>query len=93
MQIEFPSDGYTVYTKSGCTYCTKLYDLFKEKLIECKYINCDEYITPENKPTFLLFMESLTDHKTFPMVFHNKICIGGFTETKRFVEMNEAFNE
>jgi glutaredoxin len=91
MHFEMPIDGYTVYTKTGCTYCIKLKDLFEEKHIECKYINCDEYIK-ENKDEFLTYMKTLTDHKTFPMVFYDKICIGGFTETKQFIEIVEMEN-
>ena len=89
-QIESPIDGYTVYTKTGCTYCIKLKDLFEEKKIECKYINCDEYLkNKKNKEEFLTFMKTLTEHKTFPMVFYDKICIGGYIDTQAFVEMNE----
>ena len=30
-----------------------------------------------------------TDHKTFPMVFRNDVFIGGFTQTKEFLEQCE----
>lgn len=89
MRFEFPDKGYTVYTKTGCTYCIKLKNLFEEKNIDATYIDCDSYITDENKDDFLLFMKMFTEHKTFPMVFFNKVCIGGFTETKKIIEMNE----
>jgi glutaredoxin len=83
---------YTIYTKSSCTYCVKIKEFLKEKKLNYSEINCDSDLeTPEKKETFLSMMKELTntDHKTFPMVFRNDLFIGGFTQTKEFIEKEE----
>ena len=65
--------GFTIYSKSGCLYCTKVKKLLKEHFFAFKEIDCDEYLI-ENKNDFLLFIENNIgkSYKTFPMVFYDK---------------------
>ena len=84
------SDNYTIYTKSGCPNCTKV-----KKLLETEnplIIDCDEWLI-EDKVGFLEFIREKAgkECKTFPMVFHNGKFIGGFDETVRFKEKQDAF--
>ena len=81
--LERPSkENYTIYSKSGCINCKKVKDLLKEYQIEYIVINCDEYLI-ENKEDFLKQMAEEIGHeyKTFPMVFNNRIFVGGYNET------------
>jgi glutaredoxin len=77
--------GYTVFIKTGCSFC----ELVKKLLEEEKFtgVNCDEYLT-DQKEAFLTHIESLAgkSHRTFPMVFHEGRFLGGFTETKTYYE-------
>ena len=76
------SSGFTVYTKTDCTYSAMVKELLEEE--EVQYIHCDEYMV--SKDTFLAFIESKggKDHKSFPMVFYNGEFVGGFKETLKF---------
>jgi len=101
MEIENPSsDSYTIYSKSGCTYCTKakkLLETEKEKFI---VIDCDEYLI-EDKITFLEYIKLLIgrEYKTFPMIFKEGFFIGGFTELytiihkKNIITHSKSLNE
>lgn len=84
--------GYTVYSKSGCPNCTKVKNFLKEHSKEFAVVDCDEYLI-ENKEGFLSFIEIIAGKKyrTFPMVFLGENFIGGFTETKVFIEKENAF--
>jgi glutaredoxin len=81
------NEGYTVYTKSGCTYCEKAKELFnKREEKNVVFINCDEYVSTETiKPFFLSFIARLAkrEWKTFPMVFCKGEFIGGYTDLLR----------
>lgn len=88
MDFEAPlKTGFTIYSKSGCPNCRKVKELLKDKNAAFSVIDCDEYLLFE-KDDFLLFIENLAGKKytTFPMVFHNEAFLGGFAETKDFVE-------
>ena len=99
MEIDAPKPvkiGYTIYTKSKCTYCDKVKELLQnenEKLV----VNCDDFLL-NDRDSFIYFMSSLTDNqwkKTFPVVFYREKYIGGFTETSVFYEnksIENAFN-
>jgi glutaredoxin len=78
---------YTIYSKSGCPNCKKVKTLLEENNIEFIIVDCDEYLI-NNKPEFLNFITELTnkDWKTFPMVFDQSIFIGGFSDTKQYLE-------
>jgi glutaredoxin len=92
LQFEKPSlDAYTIYSKSGCYYCTKA----KELLKSCSpvVINCDEYLF-EDRDGFLTFIKSMAGErecKTFPMIFYKGEYLGGHTETKEHYERQQAF--
>ena len=77
------SKGYTIYSKSGCTYCTKVKDLLKLLKLPYEMVNCDEYLL-EDRDGFLAFIKERAgkEYKTFPMVFADAKFLGGFSETK-----------
>jgi len=82
-----PMDGlYTVYTRSGCSYCKMVMELLKNEDPPADEICCDEYIA-HSKPLFLQFIKQISgqDHKTFPVVFLDGEFIGGYTETRAFL--------
>jgi glutaredoxin len=86
MEIPTPqSNGFTIYSKSGCTYCVKVKNLLKENGEPFLVVDCDEFLL-EDKPAFLQFMHLLVgkEYKTFPMVFLNGNFIGGFSETQQY---------
>ena len=94
MEFEAPSETvYTIYSKSGCTYCTKVKKLLQEKGYAFDMIDCDEYLL-EDKEGFLKFIKENAgkEYKTFPMVFRSGYFIGGFMETKKLIDVEEAFN-
>ena len=78
---------FTVYSKSGCSYCADVKDLLQKNNITFTVIDCDEYLI-NHKPEFLYFINGLTnkDWRTFPMVFDNTHFIGGFSDTKQYLE-------
>ena len=94
MQFETPSQiGFTIYSKSKCSFCTKVKQLLTDNQIFFLEIQSDEYLL-EDKEGFLLFMQELIkkEHRTFPMVFNNGQFIGGFTDAESFVNKQLCFN-
>ena len=88
MEFEKPIEsGFTIYSKSGCSNCTKVKALLNDKNLLLKVIDSDEYIL-EDKESFLSFITSLSNKevKTFPIIFYDCKFIGGYNETKEFVE-------
>jgi len=86
------SQGYTIYSKSGCPFCTKVKRLLEKEAPSPLLVDCDDYLV-ENKDAFLVFIKEMAgkEYKTFPMIFHNGDFIGGFTETKEYYEKQSAF--
>lgn len=80
---------FTIYTKSGCKFCTEAKKLLKINKLEYKIIDCDEYLL-ENKEHFLYFIQTISGQKvkTFPIVFFNSKFIGGYIETDKFILSN-----
>ena len=85
------SQGYTIYSKSGCPFCTKVKRLLEKEAPSPLLVDCDDYLV-ENKDAFLVFIKEMAgkEYKTFPMIFHNGDFIGGFTETKEYCEQQSA---
>jgi glutaredoxin 3 len=93
MEFEEPSKTvYTVYSKSGCTYCTKVKQLLQEKNYAFDLIDCDEYLL-EDKEGFLKFIKDKAgkEYRTFPMIFRCGEFVGGFAETKLLIDNECAF--
>jgi len=87
MDFENPSKEFTIYGKSGCTFCVKAKSLLKEKNLIFNVIDCDEYLI-EDKPGFLEFIKNIAGKEVniFPMIFYQGKFIGGYNETKEFLD-------
>jgi glutaredoxin len=88
MNFDAPLDvGFTIYSKSGCDNCTKVKKLLKEKNTFFFEVVCDDYLI-EDKSGFLAFIQhhANVSYKTFPMVFYNSNFVGGFLETKTYLQ-------
>ena len=88
-------NSFTIYTKSGCKFCTEVKKLLKQRNIFFQLIDCDDYIL-ENKSDFLEFIQKITKQeiKTFPMVFNEKKeFIGGYIDTEKHLEKNLVFDD
>ena len=85
---------YTVYSKSGCKYCTNVKDLLKQHNIDFSLVDCDEYLV-NRKPEFLLYIKNTANRewKTFPMVFDGNQFIGGYRETVEYLEKTLEFDD
>ena len=89
MEITPPCENITIYTKSKCNYCTKV----KALLPEASVVLSDKYLE-EDRESFLKYMASISGKtpKTFPMVFWHKRFIGGYTETKKYIDELNTFS-
>jgi glutaredoxin len=88
IQFELPSkNSFTVYSKSGCPNCFKVKNLLKERNLLFNIIDCDDYILGE-KQSFLNFIKNLSNKEisVFPIIFYESKIVGGFIETKEFIE-------
>lgn len=87
-----PGKDFTIYSRSGCHFCTKVKRMLEIKSLNFSVVNCDEYIL-EDKASFLNYIKSLTEKevKEFPMVFYNSEFIGGYNETRDYLNKLEAF--
>jgi glutaredoxin len=95
MQIMEPFEsGFTIYSKSGCSNCTKVKKLLIEKQFFFVDISCDEFLI-EDKEQFLLFIKEKTkkDYKTFPMIFKDGKFIGGFDDVQKYFDKLLCFDE
>lgn len=79
--------GYTVYSKSGCNYCSKAKSLLEEQGCEYILVDCDPFLSgePERKTQFLERMGQLIGkpYRTFPMIFKDALFLGGFQELEK----------
>ena len=94
MSIFEPLDtGFTIYSKSGCFYCTKVKKLLFDKNIFFLDVSCDEFLL-EDKEGFLLFIKERAnkEYRTFPIVFYDGKFIGGFTETQQHFDKLLCFD-
>ena len=97
MEIVPPStEGYTIYTKKECKYCTQTKELLAKETCIPTLISCDVYLeTTAHKMAFLDAMRLLCkrEHKTFPFVFCNGLFVGGHSETEIYVRQVHAMQD
>lgn len=81
------ANGYTIYSKIGCSYCKKAKNLFDELQLYYTVVSCDEYLL-ESRDEFLDFIKDRArkEYKTFPMIFHNGSFIGGYVDTLKYCD-------
>lgn len=73
---------YKLYGISNCTYCQASKKLLNEMDIEYDYIQIDRNV----KTQFLDSMKEKTNNqRTFPLIFHNDIFIGGFKQLNEYL--------
>jgi hypothetical protein len=67
----------------------KVKELFLHTVPAPVYVNCDAYLDVF-RDAFLEFIRGYTvrEHRTFPMVFTKGVFIGGYTETKEYMDSN-----
>ena len=85
---------YIIYTKSGCSFCTKLKEFLRKEGKTFKDNNCDDLLKNDyNKNHFLNWVKTTTNKnwKTFPIVFRYDDFIGGYTETTNYINRQNAF--
>jgi glutaredoxin len=64
-------------------------DLLKDENPPVDEVCCDDYIaTPKDKSQFFQFIHQIAGkaHNTFPIVFLDEEFIGGYTETRAFMD-------
>lgn len=88
MVFQNPGDGYFIYTKSNCKWCSDVQKLIPKAHI----VNSDVYLE-NSRCEFLNFVDNISgvQPRTFPMVFLNNRFIGGFAETKKYIDDLESF--
>ena len=88
MDISIPQNGWKIFTKQNCNYCKKT----KLLVPEAEYVVCDQYLQMD-RSLFLEKMDLLTgtQHRTFPMVFHDGSFVGGHAETVIYLDKQNAF--
>ena len=84
---------YNVYTKSNCNYCIKVKKFLTKEGKLFHEINCDNILKTPEKDDFLKYIKecSKKDWKTFPIVFRYDQFIGGYNDTKSYIDRNNAF--
>lgn len=88
-------NGWTIYTKSDCIYCSEVKKILENK--SCIIINCDKWIEcdKQNKENFLNQMKVIIgyEYKKFPMVFCDKIFIGGYKDVEKYLKSKFVISE
>jgi glutaredoxin len=104
-QLFTPPDkfGFTIYTKSKCSFCDKIKELFETITTDDDYffisksvtfVQSDDYLESHHSK-FLEFIDSFSEgrtHRTFPMVFYCEKLIGGFTDMEEWLLNECVFN-
>lgn len=76
------SNKFTVYSKSGCGFCTRLVDFMEQKDIPyTKLMLGDDYSTDE-------FVAQFGHDATFPRVIYQEEVIGGMKDTVKYLVNN-----
>lgn len=83
-----PNEKIIVYSKEVCKYCKLIVEYLNENNYRFKEIMINE----SEKETFF-DKHNIKEKKTFPQVFINNNRIGGYVETKKYLESNKNKNK
>ena len=90
MEMPMPiKNQFTIYSKSGCTYCIKVKKLLTDLQLVHTIIDCDEYIkNKKDKELFLQFIHNISyvNYTTFPMIFDGTIFVGGYSNVEPYLD-------
>lgn len=80
--MSFPKpieSGYTIYSKSNCSYCDKAKMLLSDD--DFTIYNCDTYLQ-NDREEFLDYIKKMAgkEHSTFPIIFKNSNYVGGYSD-------------
>jgi len=78
--------NFTVYSKHGCPYCTKIIHLLSE-LSSSKGFAVEEYVLGSDF-TKEEFYKKFGQGSTFPQVVFNDIHIGGCSDSVKYLRKN-----
>ena len=87
-----PGLNYTVFSKAGCGDCDKAKSLLEAKGVPFTVVPCDAWLVEEGgtRDKFLtharILMDSANAPVRFPMIFHNRVYVGGYAALKRYLE-------
>lgn len=89
MNFELSSHGWTIFTKTNCSFCKKV----KTLIPEAEFVESDGFLA-ESRDVFLAKMDKWTgkEYRKFPMVFLDKRFIGGYAEAKQYLDDMNTFD-
>ena len=74
--------NFTVYSKDGCPYCTKVVQVLELAQLSHVVYKLDEHFDRQS------FYGQFGDGSTFPQVVVNQTNLGGCTETVQYLKEN-----
>jgi len=86
MKLETKPDTITIYSKEGCSYCTKAKELLDMNKIPFDLIKLEP--TSEDYLIKLNFIKEDSDSNTFPFIYIGDKFFGGFTELNNSLNTN-----
>jgi glutaredoxin len=77
---------FTIYSKDGCPYCTKIQQVLELTKLDHKIYKLDEHFTKEE------FCSEFGNGSTFPqVVLNDETHLGGCNNTVKFLKENNIF--
>jgi len=73
---------FTIYSKDNCPYCLKIKKIFELIKLDFVVYSLDKEFTREE------FYSEFGKNSTFPQVVVNDQCIGGCTDTIKYLKEN-----
>lgn len=68
---------YIVYGKASCPYCVSAKELLSQKDLPFEYIDLSG-----KTPEFIDNLKQMTGMRSVPIIYHNNVLIGGYTDLK-----------
>jgi glutaredoxin len=75
--------NFTIYSKSGCPYCTKIKLVMEKSNLNHVIYNLDEHFTREE------FYKEFGEGSTFPQVVMDNQRLGGCVDAVRYLMVNK----